>query len=135
MTYHLCGLFVPVCTCLYLFSVTGHWYCITNLEHDWPTIRCPTGKGDEIFWHIAGASRREHFSALGLKVRATGSRVWVWDYRDPAGIKRRRSYGSPEDGVSFDDAQRAVLRDRVAIGRASTRRPGSGRQSPAGHRI
>jgi integrase len=89
---------------------------ITNLEHDWRTIRCPPGKGEETFWHIAGASRREHFSALGLKVRATGSRVWVWDYRDGAGVKRRRSYGSPDDGVSFDAAQRAILIDRVAIG-------------------
>ena len=89
---------------------------ITNLEHDWPTIRCPAGKGEETFWHVAGASRREHFSALGLKVRGTGSRMWVWDYRDTSGAKRRRSYGSPDEGVSFADAQRAILIDRVAIG-------------------
>ena len=89
---------------------------ITNLEHDWPMIRCPAGKGEETFWHVAGASRREHFSALGLKVRGTGSRMWVWDYRDTSGAKRRRSYGSPDEGVSFADAQRAILIDRVAIG-------------------
>ena len=86
---------------------------IVNLKQSLPA--CPAGKTEETFWHPDGASRREHHSALGLKVRATGSRMWVWDYRDATGTKRRRSYGSPDEGVSFDDAQRAILLDRAAI--------------------
>lgn len=88
---------------------------ICDLERTWQGLGCPLGKVEEIFWHNEGASRREHISALGLKVRATGSRVWVWDYRNAGGQKRRRTYGSPDDGISFDDALRHVLQDRHAI--------------------
>ena len=83
----------------------------TDLER-WETLKLRKDESERTWWHNTGSGRGH--SALGLKVRATGSKSWIWEYRLSGGRKRRRTYGGPPE-VSFRDAQIAAAKDGLLL--------------------
>ena len=90
---------------------------IVNLESD-PTPSPLDGAPPVVYWHRSGSARSARpmglltgWSALGLLVRSTGARRWVWDWRGKDGVKHRRQY----DVRTFAEAQKKLMDDRMSL--------------------
>jgi len=79
---------------------------IVNLEREWESLT--PGEKDAVYFHDAGAGRG--YTALALKVRASGSRSWFFEYRRDGKV-RRRTYSV----INYREAERQRLMDITAI--------------------
>lgn len=80
---------------------------IVNLEREWESLT--PGEKDAVYFHDTGAGRG--YTALALKVRASGSRSWFFEYRREDGKVRRRTYSA----ANYQEAERQRLMDLTAL--------------------
>jgi len=81
-----------------------------NLEQ-WQSLTLPKGKSEATFWHSTGAGRG--YSALAMKLRASGSRSWFFEYRRADGSLKRMT--CPLPNADYQAAERWRLQNLVAL--------------------